>query len=136
MLFRSTQFIKTGLFLGDVNSIVISKIKEDSIVEKRILEAYNQKIGRSYLALNNFERLKESSNNLDSVKSNEEIKSGSEKANKIVKVRVDMDFYELITTSAKRLNVDTSTYIRYCIRTGIYLEDLNKYIQMKSEETE
>jgi predicted HicB family RNase H-like nuclease len=56
------------------------------------------------------------------------------KYTKNLRVRVDPELYELAKTEAKRLNTDLSTYIRWCIRTGLYLKDVNKVMKSKSDE--
>jgi hypothetical protein len=56
------------------------------------------------------------------------------KYTKIIKVRVDPDLLEQVKAEAKKLNADISTYVRWCIRTGLYLEDLNSFIRSKGDE--
>jgi predicted HicB family RNase H-like nuclease len=56
------------------------------------------------------------------------------KYSKNLRVRVDPELYELAKHEAKRLNTDLSTYIRWCIRTGLYLKDVNKVMKSKSDE--
>jgi len=48
---------------------------------------------------------------------------------KTIQVRIEPELLENVRKEAERLNTDMSTYIRWCIRTGIYLEELNKYIR-------
>lgn len=55
---------------------------------------------------------------------------------KTIQVRIEPDLLEDIKKEAERLQTDMSTYIRWCIRTGIYLEDLNKYIRSCESEKE
>ncbi len=50
------------------------------------------------------------------------------KHSKTLKIRVEPELLELIQTEVKRLDTDISTYIRWCIRTGLYLEDLNSFL--------
>ena len=54
---------------------------------------------------------------------------------KTLKVRIDPELLDRAKEEAKRLNTDLSTYVRWCIRTGLYLEDLNSFIRSKSGET-
>lgn len=56
------------------------------------------------------------------------------KYSKNLRIRVDPELYELAKKEAKRLNTDLSTYIRWCIRTGLYLKDVNKVMKSKSDE--
>jgi predicted HicB family RNase H-like nuclease len=53
------------------------------------------------------------------------------KYTKILKVRIDPDLYDMAKEEAQRLNTDLSTYIRWCIRTGLYLKDVNQFIKSK-----
>ncbi|MFX0108336.1 MAG: hypothetical protein ACFE7R_08635 [Candidatus Hodarchaeota archaeon] len=59
-----------------------------------------------------------------------------EKFTKTLKVRIDAELLEEVRKEAKKLNTDLSTYVRWCIRTGLYLEDLNTFVRSKSGETE
>lgn len=56
------------------------------------------------------------------------------KYTKTLKVRIDPELYEQVKDEAKKLNTDLSTYVRWCIQTGLYLEDLNSFIRSKSGE--
>ena len=55
---------------------------------------------------------------------------------KTLQVRIDPELLEELKNEADRLNTDMSTYIRWCIRTGIYLEELNTYIRTCDNERE
>lgn len=55
---------------------------------------------------------------------------------KTIQVRIDPELLQELKKEANRLNTDMSTYIRWCIRTGIYLEELNTYIQTCDNERE
>lgn len=55
---------------------------------------------------------------------------------KTLKVRIDAELLDSMKEEAKRLNTDVSTYVRWCIRTGLYLEDLNTFVRSKSGESE
>jgi predicted HicB family RNase H-like nuclease len=56
------------------------------------------------------------------------------KYSKTIKVRIDPELLEQVKEEAKKLNTDVSTYVRWCIRTGLYLEDLNSFIRSKGED--
>lgn len=56
------------------------------------------------------------------------------KYTKTLKVRIDPELYEQVKKKAKKLDTDVSTYVRWCIQTGLYLEDLNSFIRSKSGE--
>lgn len=56
------------------------------------------------------------------------------KYTKTLKVRIDPELFDQVREEAKKLNTDVSTYVRWCIQTGLYLEDLNSFIRSKSGE--
>jgi predicted HicB family RNase H-like nuclease len=56
------------------------------------------------------------------------------KYTKTLKVRIDPDLLEQLKDETKRLDMDLSTYVRWCIRTGLYLKDLNTFLKSKSGE--
>ncbi len=56
------------------------------------------------------------------------------KYTKLLKVRIDPELLEHVKSESKRLDVDVSTYVRWCIQTGLYLKDLNSFIHSKSGE--
>jgi predicted HicB family RNase H-like nuclease len=58
------------------------------------------------------------------------------KYTKTLKVRIDPELLENVKNEAKRLNTDVSTYVRWCVYTGLYLKDLNTFIRSKSGEEE
>jgi hypothetical protein len=57
-----------------------------------------------------------------------------EKYSKILRVRIDPDLLGNVRREADKLEIDISTYIRWCIQTGLYLEDLNLFIRSRSDE--
>ena len=50
----------------------------------------------------------------------------------VLKVRIDPELLELVREQAKVNQTDVSTYVRWCITTGIYLRDLNNFVRSKS----
>jgi predicted HicB family RNase H-like nuclease len=56
------------------------------------------------------------------------------KYTKTLKVRIDPELHDQVKEEAKKLGTDVSTYVRWCIQTGLYLEDLNSFIRSKSGE--
>ncbi len=56
------------------------------------------------------------------------------KYTKTLKVRIDPELLDHVKEEANKLNTDVSTYVRWCIQTGLYLEDLNSFIRSKSGE--
>lgn len=57
-----------------------------------------------------------------------------EKYTRTLKIRIDPELLEHVKREAEELNTDVSTYVRWCIQTGLYLEDLNTFIRSKSGE--
>jgi hypothetical protein len=62
--------------------------------------------------------------------------TGEGKFTKTLKVRIDSELLGNVKEEAKKLDTDVSTYVRWCIRTGLYLEDLNSFVRSKSGETD
>jgi len=54
----------------------------------------------------------------------------------VLRVRVDPALLEQVKKEAKRLGTDMSTYVRWCIRTGLYLKDLSSFVRSKSGESD
>ena len=57
-----------------------------------------------------------------------------EKYSKTLRVRIDPELLDNARKEAERLEIDLSTYVRWCIQTGLYLEDLNLFIKSRSTE--
>ena len=53
-----------------------------------------------------------------------------------LQVRIDPKLLENVRERAVDLNTDVSSYVRWCISTGLYLDDLNKFIRLKNREDE
>ena len=62
--------------------------------------------------------------------------ANEEKYTKTLRVRIDPELLEQVKKEAERLDTDLSTYVRWCVRTGLYLEDLNSFIRSRSGEIE
>jgi predicted HicB family RNase H-like nuclease len=60
--------------------------------------------------------------------------TNEEKYSKTLRVRIDEDLLERIIEEAEKLNTDISSYVRWCIRTGLYLEDLSMFLQSRIKE--
>ena len=58
------------------------------------------------------------------------------KYTKVLKVRIDPELLDQVKDETKRLDIDVSTYVRWCIRTGLYLKDLNSFLKSKGIEEE
>jgi hypothetical protein len=50
---------------------------------------------------------------------------------KTIRIRIYPPLLEKVRNEANRLNTDISTYVRCCIRTGIYLDDVNLFVRSK-----
>ncbi len=51
-----------------------------------------------------------------------------------LKIRIEEELLERIKKEAKKQDTDLSTYVRWCLRTGLYLEDLNHFLQSRIDE--
>jgi predicted HicB family RNase H-like nuclease len=51
-----------------------------------------------------------------------------------LRVRVDPELFELAKEEAKKLDTDLSSFVRWCIKTGLYLKDVNTEMKSKSKE--
>ncbi len=60
--------------------------------------------------------------------------SSSNKQSKTLKIRIEPELLELIQNEVRRLDTDMSTYIRWCIRTGLYLEDVNSFLSNEQKK--
>lgn len=56
------------------------------------------------------------------------------KYTKTLKIRIDPELHERVRQESERLGTDVSTYVRWCIQTGLYLKDLNLFIRSKEGE--
>jgi hypothetical protein len=56
------------------------------------------------------------------------------KYTKTLKIRIDQELLDQIKEESKRVNTDISSYVRWCIQTGLYLKDLNIFIRSTSKE--
>ncbi len=53
---------------------------------------------------------------------------------KILKMSIDSELLERVEEEAMRLDADIPTYVQWCIRTGLYLKDLNSFVRSKKAE--
>lgn len=53
-----------------------------------------------------------------------------------IKVEIDQELLDHLEEEAEKLGTDVSTYVRWCIRTGLYLDDLNLFIRSRESETD
>ncbi len=57
-----------------------------------------------------------------------------EKEIKTLRVRIEDELLERIKEEAKKQDTDLSTYVRWCLQTGLYLEDLSQFLQSRIDE--
>ncbi len=57
-----------------------------------------------------------------------------EKYNKTLRVRIDEELLLRIKEEAQKQKTDLSTYVGWCLRTGLYLEDLSQFLLSKRDE--
>jgi predicted HicB family RNase H-like nuclease len=53
---------------------------------------------------------------------------------KILRVRIEDELLKRIEEEAKKQETDLATYVRWCLRTGLYLEDLSQFLKSKIDE--
>ena len=53
------------------------------------------------------------------------------KQTEVLKLRIDPELLELVKVKAKSLNLDVSTFVRWCILTGLVLGDLNTFVHTR-----
>jgi len=52
----------------------------------------------------------------------------------LLKLRIEPDLLQRVQESADTLGVDLSTFVRWCILTGLFLPDLNSFVRAKMGE--
>ena len=52
----------------------------------------------------------------------------------IIEVKLDPLTVTRVKEKAKVLNTDISTFVKWCIHTGLFLEDVNAFVRSKKEE--
>ncbi len=126
--------IQTGLMLGEIDSVFHKKMLDDTAVWKRLLEAHGYNKGLSNIVQGSINKMKNATDDEESNKNDKTETTNSENDYKILRVRVDSDFYDEIKKVTNKLNIEISSFVKYCIRTGLYLEDLNLYLSLKEKE--
>jgi predicted HicB family RNase H-like nuclease len=53
---------------------------------------------------------------------------------KTLSIRIEEELLKRIKEEAKKQDTDLSTYVRWCLRTGLYLEDLSQFLQSRIDE--
>ena len=56
------------------------------------------------------------------------------KNTKVLRIRIDQELLDQLRDEAKRLDTDISSYVRWCLRTGLYMKDLNLFLRSTSKE--
>ena len=51
-----------------------------------------------------------------------------------LKVRIDPDLLDSVKRKSKDLGTDVSSYVRWCLLTGLFLDDLNAFVRSKVGE--
>jgi hypothetical protein len=59
-----------------------------------------------------------------------------DKYTKTLQLRVDQEMLDNLKNEANSSGTDVSTYVRWCIHTGMFLEDLNNFVRSKKSEDE
>jgi predicted HicB family RNase H-like nuclease len=57
-----------------------------------------------------------------------------ERFDKVLRVRIEEELLKQIKEEAQKQDTDLSTYVRWCLRTGLYLEDLSHFLQSRIDE--
>lgn len=52
---------------------------------------------------------------------------------RILQIRLDSQTITRVKEKAKSLNTDVSTFVKWCIHTGLFLEDVNAFVRSKEE---
>ncbi len=125
--------IETGIFLGEMDSQINQKMVEDLAVSERLQEVRRQNIELLDTAQVHMKKIKdlavEKSLGIHDVLSDKVFEPAKD-----LWIRIDDDTYNQLKNYAKEMGVDNSTFVNFCIRTGLYLGELNLYLQMKSRE--
>jgi hypothetical protein len=60
--------------------------------------------------------------------------TNDKKFSSTLRIRIDPELLKQIKFESEKLNTDISTYVRWCIRTGLYLDYLNNFIRSEIKE--
>jgi predicted DNA binding CopG/RHH family protein len=53
---------------------------------------------------------------------------------KTLSVRIEEELLKRIKEEVQKQDTDLSTYVRWCLQTGLYLEDLSQFLQSRIDE--
>lgn len=56
------------------------------------------------------------------------------KQTEVLKIRIDPELLALVREKAANVHVDVSTFVRWCILTGVMLGDLNSFVRTKAKD--
>ncbi len=62
--------------------------------------------------------------------------SKDKKYSDTLRVRIDPELLEKVKREADSVGTDVSTYVRWCVQTGLYLDDLNTFIRLRTKDEE
>lgn len=51
-----------------------------------------------------------------------------------LKVRIDPELLDSVKGKARDLGTDVSTYVRWCLRTALFLDDVNAFVRSQMAE--
>ena len=130
------SYVLTGLFLHDVDAFLRSRAEED--LAQRGDRTTHPRTGKENETEDNDSlRLKEL---LSAARSNCAVGGGrsgqAKRTAKTLKVRIDTALLDAIRRRMHATTSDLSTYVRWCIQSGLYLEDLDRFVRSKSGEDE
>ncbi len=60
--------------------------------------------------------------------------SKDKKYSDTLRVRIDPELLEKVKREADSVGTDVSTYVRWCVQTGLYLDDLNTFIRLRTKD--
>jgi len=66
--------------------------------------------------------------------SKQNVDCGEKERTEIITISVDSQLLHKIEEKAKTLGIDVLTFVRWCICTGLMLEDLNVFVKSKWKE--
>ena len=58
------------------------------------------------------------------------------KQTEVLKLRIDPELLGLVQERAKALGMDVSTFVRWCILTGVVLGDLNSFVRTRTKDVD
>jgi hypothetical protein len=56
------------------------------------------------------------------------------KSNEILALKIEQDLLDQIKERVEDLNTDVSTFIKWCIQTGLFLGNVNSFVKLRISE--